>query len=241
MSFFDAHPLFTETSTTGASNDRLNLRHQAIIEWNRDILKGAKVLDLASHDGRWSFAALDAGAAHVLGIEARPHLVENAGKTFQHYGAKEGTYEFRTGDLFAALRSDPPQVDVVMLLGIMYHVFDHVELVKLVAQTGAKHVIVDTQVVPEGRLHRKQPIVLALQSDIVTKDGAAAVPDIEGAATSIVAHPSRGAVNFLFDAFGYDTEEYDWKALIAAQDREYKDVWHYQRGSRATFRMTRRG
>ena len=72
--FFDDYPLFYETSKTASSKARLNVRHQAIIEANRDILKDARVLDLASHDGRWSFAALKAGAAHVTGVEARPRM-----------------------------------------------------------------------------------------------------------------------------------------------------------------------
>jgi hypothetical protein len=243
VSLFARYPKFIETSTTGASQDRLNLRHQAIIEWNRDLLDGARVLDIASHDGRWSFAALDVGAAHVIGVEARSHLVENARQTFKEYGAKDGSYEFRCGDLFEELRRDPPQVDVVLLLGIMYHVLDHVELVKLVATTGAKHVIVDTQVVRRNRVHPKLPNIISLQVDDVTSDGAQAVANVPGAPAwqgAIVAHPSRGAVEFVFDAFGFDTEEFDWPGLIAAQEQEPKHVWHYGHGSRATFRMTRR-
>lgn len=245
MSLFARYPKFTETSTTGASIDRLSLRYQAIIEWNRHLFRGGgtRVLDIASHDGRWSFAALDAGAAHVTGIEAREHLVENARETFKEYGAQDGSYESRTGDMFAELRRDPPQVDVVLLLGVMYHVFDHVELVRLVAQTGAKYVVVDTQVIPENKLHHKFPNVISLQLDDVTSSGAQAVADLPAEAglppRAIVGHPSRGALRFIFDAFGYDTEEFDWASLISGQD-EAVDVWHYKQGRRATFRMTRR-
>lgn len=67
--FFDDHPEFLETSSTAAGKDRLNLRHVAIIEEHCKILSGSRVLDIASHDGRWSFAALQAGATHVTGIE----------------------------------------------------------------------------------------------------------------------------------------------------------------------------
>lgn len=249
MSLFERYPKFVETSVTGASADRLHLRHRAIIAWNRELLEGARVVDIGSHDGRWSFAALDAGAAHVTGIEARPHLVENALANFREYGAPEGSYEFRAGDMFEALRRDPPAADIVLLLGVMYHVFNHVELVRLVAATGARHVIVDTQVVPEDKVPKKHPNMLSLQRDDVMSEGAQAVADIPGEAGrrgeggrpgAIVAHPSRGALRFVFDAFGYETEEFDWPGLIEAQERQYADVWHYRRGSRSTFRMTRR-
>ena len=56
--FFDAYPRFYETSKTSASRGRLNLRYEAIFGENADVFRGARVLDIASHDGRWSLAAL---------------------------------------------------------------------------------------------------------------------------------------------------------------------------------------
>src|SRR3990170_6442773 len=56
--FFDQFPRFYETSQTFAYPSRLNLRHEAIFGENQDIFEGRRVLDIASHDGRWSFASL---------------------------------------------------------------------------------------------------------------------------------------------------------------------------------------
>ena len=58
--FFDAFPKFVETSQTGPWCERLNARYLALVHANRDIIRGATVLDLASHDGRFTFAALGA-------------------------------------------------------------------------------------------------------------------------------------------------------------------------------------
>ena len=69
--FFDAFPRFYETSQTGDPRERINLRYEAIFAHNADVFQGARVLDIASHDGRWSLAALRTGAAEVIGIEAR--------------------------------------------------------------------------------------------------------------------------------------------------------------------------
>ena len=62
--FFDRYPryLTTSDSETQMGSARLNLRHTAIIESNLDAIRGRRILDIASHDGRWSFAALRAGA-----------------------------------------------------------------------------------------------------------------------------------------------------------------------------------
>ena len=76
--FCDLYPRFLETSETAPAASRLNARWRAIIGWNEAILAGRRVVDLGCHDGRWSFAALKAGAAHVTGIEARPHLIRKA-------------------------------------------------------------------------------------------------------------------------------------------------------------------
>ena len=86
MGFFDGYPAFYQSSRTGSHPNRLNARYQALIESNRDIIEGGRILDIASHDGRWSFAALHAGAEHVVGIEARSGLVERATEAMDTYG-----------------------------------------------------------------------------------------------------------------------------------------------------------
>ncbi|MGZ0165843.1 MAG: hypothetical protein ACKVII_18110 [Planctomycetales bacterium] len=55
MHFFDQYQQFYETGITPNAN-RLRWRYDAIINANADILEGAKVLDVASHNGRWSAA-----------------------------------------------------------------------------------------------------------------------------------------------------------------------------------------
>ena len=76
--FFDDYPIFFQTSKTVEHPNHLNGRFKAIIESNSDIIKNSSILDIASHDGRWSFAALKNGAKNVLGIEAREYLVKNS-------------------------------------------------------------------------------------------------------------------------------------------------------------------
>jgi hypothetical protein len=61
------------------------------------------VLDLASHDGRYSFAALKSGAAHVTGVEVRQSLIDGAQDAFAFYGQDPKTYGFLRGDVFEVL------------------------------------------------------------------------------------------------------------------------------------------
>ena len=80
--FFDEYPRFIQTSETTHNAKLLNARYEGLIMANADIIRGATVLDLASHDGRWSFAALKNGASFVYGIEWKPRLVRKSNENF---------------------------------------------------------------------------------------------------------------------------------------------------------------
>src|SRR4051794_37170689 len=101
--FFNRHPEFLDTSDTAASRSRLNMRHLGIIKENQDVLRGSRVLDIASHDGRWAFAALQAGASHVTGIEGRRELIKHAQGTFRAKGVPEDDFRFIRGDVHVKL------------------------------------------------------------------------------------------------------------------------------------------
>lgn len=77
--FFDRFPEFYDSGNATPADSiraRLNARYEAIIENNLRLIRGKRILDLGSHDGSWSFAAIEAGANHVLGVEPRPELVD---------------------------------------------------------------------------------------------------------------------------------------------------------------------
>jgi hypothetical protein len=57
--FCDDHPQCLDTIPP-IHQVRLNWRHQATTKNNVDLLSGARVLDVARHDGRGSIAALNA-------------------------------------------------------------------------------------------------------------------------------------------------------------------------------------
>ena len=97
MNFFEKYPEFINEGTTGVAGQRLEYRYKAIIENQKNSFKNAKVLDLASHDGRWSLASLEAGASKVVGIEGRENLVEKSNTILEKYGY---------GDKFTCFKED---------------------------------------------------------------------------------------------------------------------------------------
>lgn len=234
--FFDDYDRFRTTSTTATSLTRLNLRHQAMIEANRDILQGARVLDLASHDGRWSFAALQAGAAHVTGVEARRRLVRNSRATFAHYGVPRRSRRFLRGDLFEVLRKRRFDVDVVMCLGFMYHTIRYPELLRGIRDARPEHLIIDTKVV---RGHRP---VIELRPNATVAESNAARDAVSHGETALAGWPSVAALEMMLDVYDFEVEErFDWRSLIRGQpDGTIRSVRDYHRGNRVTLRCRSR-
>jgi hypothetical protein len=228
--FFDAYPRFYETSHTSAVRGRLNLRYEAIFAENRDIFGGARVLDIASHDGRWSLAALKTGAAHVVGVEANASLVAAGRDNLRQYCGGEGNYRFVEGDLFDVLRNEKLEADVVLCLGFLYHTLRYNELLRRIRDIGPRHLIVDTQVIP-GEMRRH----VRLQAERVEREANAVEDPYSHDGQAVVGLPSVTAVRFLLEAYDFHIERFsDWGSLI--RDNPSVDAGGYATGRRITAR-----
>lgn len=244
MSFFDQYDRFYTTSQTSPFPHRLNGRHEAIIANNANLIAGKRVLDIASHDGRWSFAALQAGASHVTGIEPRQELIDNACDTFAHYQVNASRFDFQRGDVFNLL---PGQVfDLVLCLGFYYHTTRHAELLDLIERTGAQFVIIDTEVTPraedatvlhsgDNRLVFNNPYTVQLLSEQVDDQQMAWQDALTRNGRTLVGRPSRAAVEFMATHFGYKCRIYDWQSHFSARPERIHSMEDYYQGWRDTF------
>lgn len=229
MNFFSEYPRFFLTSKIGTEPERLNRCHDVLIQKNLDLIRGRRILDIGSHDGRWTFAALKAGAAHVTGIEMRRHLVLNAEETFAHYGIPAERYLFLCSDFFEAVRNLTDFFDTVFCFGFFYHTLRHAELLTQVKRLKASAVIIDTLIVPapasEASLH--------LVREPASEEGNGSVLSGAVADESIVGIPTVGAVVMLLDYFGYRAEVVDWWDYLSVA-RDITDLADYARGERTT-------
>jgi hypothetical protein len=224
MSFFDRHGRFFETSTVGTQGRRLQNRYKAVIDSNREIFAGSNVLDLGSHDGRWSLAALDAGASGVVGVEARSELVERANATFEHYRASE--YLFIVQDVFDALAKVPAGAfDVILCLGFLYHTPRHYELFELLWATRPKYVVLDTTIDDDAEAFTR----FAREC---TDGPGRGTQSALGRIDAIIGVPSRGMIEGFSEYFGFGLEEIDWQALGIDDWTGCED---YRDGSRRTY------
>jgi hypothetical protein len=230
VGFFDAYRQFFLTSTTGATPNRLNKRYDAIIDWNRDLLAGTRVLDLASHDGRWAFAALTAGAAHVLGVEAREHLAASAKSNLRSFDARR--WEVRTGDVLDCLSRLPSGgFDVVLCLGFFYHTTEHTRLLGEIRRLAPRWLIID------GLLSPLPGSVVELRKEDASDDAASIDTFATGKNLVLVGVPSRDALIDMLRQFGFEIEHFDWGAQGIT---DWRDIEDYRDGLRITVRCRAR-
>jgi hypothetical protein len=228
--FFDAYPRFYETSETAPFRGRLNLRYEAIFAENSDAFDGARVLDLASHDGRWSLAALKTGAAHVVGIEGRPELVANAKANFEHYGIERTRYRFVAGDIFEQIASPQWRFDVVLCLGFLYHTLRYNELMFHVRRMEPRYVIIDT-----GVVGYEEPVV-RLRAEPVADQRNAIADAYSWQGVVLSGEPSVAAVEKLLSVYDFEVERTtEWTQLLAANPSA-KGIYDYAHGRRITVR-----
>jgi tRNA (mo5U34)-methyltransferase len=187
-------------------------------------LAGKKVLDLASNAGFWSLSAIEAGCDYVLGIEGRQMHVDQANFVFEVKEVDRARYDFIMNDLFRVDLREFGRFDVVLCLGLMYHVSKHIELMEKISEVNDDVLIIDTNLskkAPRGsflELHRQK-----LESPMSAVDYGLAMK------------PTKKAVRDLVELFGYSMVrlEPDFR------DEEGQPDWtgsrDYHNGSRRAF------
>jgi SAM-dependent methyltransferase len=214
--FFEQFPRFYLTSSTAPTTARLNLRYEAIFGENRDIFAGASVLDLASHDGRWSFAALANGARSVTGIEVRPELVKAATENLGAYGYGADRVRFVAGDVHEVLKTQDFEADVVLCLGFLYHTLRYNELLYGIRRTNARHLIIDTF---SPYMMGPVPNVNVLTED-ADEEGKAGADSYTYGQSVLVGCPNLAAIRTMVGAYGYRVERLsDWAGLLRDNPR----------------------
>ncbi len=207
---------------------RLNKRHGFIIDAFKDEINGARVLDLASHDGRWCYAFAGAGAASVLGIEARQELVDE----YAQYPETDfkSRVTLRCNDLFDGMEAESKAgqtYDVIGVLGILYHVMDHFRLFQLARKLKPKLIIVDSEF-----MLRDAPMIQLVKER--TDNILNAAPQIAGQEVAIKGVPSFAAMEVIAEALGYDTIWSDWNSLPTYNREGVGDYYRPAKMRRAT-------
>jgi predicted RNA methylase len=182
--------------------DRLNQRYELIISPHRDLIRDSRILDFGSYDGRWMYAAVDAGAKHVTGIEINPEFVEVAKANLQAMDLPPKRYSFVLGDLLEEVRKIPAGAyDGVLCAGIFYHITYHYELLKELKRIGIRWIIIDTAISKD-----EKPIVAYIMNPHYGLQGA----------------PSRAALEMMLESLDYGFEYVPTTHLSGQNVQDYR-------------------
>jgi 2-polyprenyl-3-methyl-5-hydroxy-6-metoxy-1,4-benzoquinol methylase len=225
--FFDRYPRFFTTSRTAAKPDRLNQRYRALIETNAGIIAGRRILDLASHDGRWSLAANKAGAAHVVGIEARDRLIEAAYGNMREYDVANTQVEFVHGDVLAELdHLEAGQFDTVFCFGFLYHIVDHMPLLRKIARLKPRSLIIDTAV------SVRPATIIEIRDEEIENESNGAIGEPGSPMRSVTGRPTKSALALMLRAAGFGAPcYYDW---LHSGIQRWDDLSDYYIGTRVS-------
>lgn len=177
-------------------------------------LAGKRVLDLACNAGYWSLAAVEAGAEFVHGVEGRQMHVDQANLVFEAKAVDPTRYRFDAGDVFTADLDGP--YDVVMCLGLLYHVSRPIELFGRIGAVGSDLLVVDTAI------SRHPGAIFRLGYDIGENPRNAL-------ADSGVLIPSRRAVVEMAHQVGFAG------SVLRCDIDDYTGMLDYQSGERRAF------
>jgi hypothetical protein len=205
--------------------DRLDSRHRFLVEPYANELAGARVLDLAAHDGRWSYAMSAAGAAFVHAVEPE----EDNAAGFAHFpaGPVKDRVRMRVGDVLDLLAREVEagrRYDVVALLGLLHRTAEHARMLSLVHALSPRLVVVDAAVLP-----REAPVI-RLSEEPAHRAGLEVGPP-----TVVVGVPSASALELMARTLGY---EVSWQDLSGLGDDERAGLEDYFRPAGARVRRT---
>ncbi len=150
-------------------------------------LQGRRVLDIACNSGFWSIQCALLGA-EVVGFDARPELIEQANLVKAIVGVSN--VSFRVLDFWnMSAASLDGMFDIVLSLGVLYHLPDPLEALRLTRSMARQHLLLDTAV-----SRSLEPLIKLFWEEPV---------DISSASRSgVVAFPSKSGVELMLRHLG---------------------------------------
>ena len=108
-------------------------------------LQGKSFLDCGCNAGGYCFAAKDAGAERTFGFDVRQHWIDQANFLRKERAANSDGMRFEVADLLG-LKAMEDQFDVTWFSGLLYHLPDPVQGLKIAADKTREMIFVNTAV-----------------------------------------------------------------------------------------------
>jgi hypothetical protein len=219
----------------------LNGRVDTLLDRNVDVIRDCRVLDLASHMGTLSHAALQLGARHVHGIDTEEAMISKGKDLFSRTEISPDAYRFEVKDAFEFLEAcEPDSYDTVFCFGLLYYVMEPFRLLKLMARAARKCILLDTFTARYAALQGKDalqyypnvsdealdlPILLTSLTQSEKKDYR--LPNAfpyKGKELALTTFPSRALLEIWFQVLRLDFQLLKWDDYIQ-NPCHWRDLW----------------
>jgi tRNA (mo5U34)-methyltransferase len=120
-------------------------KRDMVIGAMRNLVPGARVLDVFCANGGFSYEAAQLGAAEVLGVDYDEHRLDAARFVGNMINGHLGVHpRFVAGDVYKLSDTVPEPYDVTLALGGLYHVADPALVLQNLRSVTSGHLIVQT-------------------------------------------------------------------------------------------------
>jgi SAM-dependent methyltransferase len=134
---------------------RLELLEAPVREALSSAGPNARVIDLACNEGWFSHRLLEWGASYVLGVDIRPQVIRRAELLRAHLGISQDRLELRCADVFDLNVSELGTFDVVLCLGLVYHLENPVGAMRIASALTGDICVIESQLTRQN-----EPIML---------------------------------------------------------------------------------
>jgi tRNA (mo5U34)-methyltransferase len=182
-------------------------------------------LDLASHQGWFAVKLAESGFSRVMGVDARESHVEDSTLISQIYGLDH--LSFRQGDVHELDSGEIGQFDVVLMLGLLYHLENPIGAMRRCHSLCRKLCIIETQIVPglSGYVdYGSYEFVRPLQGSFGIIDETGETHGPEASITGICLVPSLEALMWSLRKIGFSSV-----SVLEPPADAYEQLRHHKR------------
>ena len=186
---------------------------------------GLSALDLASHQGWFAVKMAQAGFGRVEGIDARQAHVDDSSLIADLYGLQG--LSFRQGDIHELDPLALGQFDVVLMMGLLYHLENPVGALRTCRALCRKLCLIETQIVPgmSGWVdYGGYQYVRALKGSFGIIDETGDTHGPEASITGICLVPSLEALLWILEKVGFSRV-----SVLEPPADAYEQLLHHKR------------
>jgi SAM-dependent methyltransferase len=218
----------------------INGRIGVLLDNNSHSLKNKSILDVGSHTGIFSWAALQLGAKFVHGIDVEERTINRCMELFLKEEINPSSYRFQAENITNFLeRVEEKSFNTVFCFGVLYYISEPLRLLKLMARAAKETILIDTftasysavqgKDAPETYPHLTShilnlPLMISCPTQSKKKDYS--LPESfnrKGRSLSLISLPTKAMLELWFESLGLTWEQLDWSSHIA-RDCSFHDL-----------------